>query len=449
MKKAMQCQILFSVLVLLVAALPAWAFNVPNPVQQVVDSTKKTVDSFFSEVKNRTIAGAQNINQWGNDAAAAARKKSADFSSCPSPDAQNLYNDLKNKRDSLTATRDQANQAVRDADAALGNCLRVWPDGPNGFPPSACRASYTGLPFKGIANGAQASINALNTSMNGLKALKCISGCNRTAGVDYPSCSVGVSPIVNVSSNSAQSAKVAQSARMAAAPAGIPLPVNNFDVCVDWNPGAFTPIWNPGPAGVQAGVDIRFPKCNRTVNIPGDVCTSWDVNLLLPKLKEFKLVPPSIQSPNVTISTARQNVAYFSVEPAASCSQPAVLCSSVVNSVAIPAVLPLNLAWTLGPYCTQKSEIGCANPPFGLVPVSRTLTVPDPSSGTVSWKGPKVNSLGSVKVDLTRPEFSIACRQRGFGPNTGGVPNAKCATKHIDLPGICIEPRWGNLVGNP
>ena len=41
------------------------------------------------------------INQWLNDANNAAKKTVSDFTSCPSPAAQNLYNDLKSKRTNL------------------------------------------------------------------------------------------------------------------------------------------------------------------------------------------------------------------------------------------------------------------------------------------------------------------------------------------------------------
>lgn len=436
---------------LLLAAFraPSQLPDVGKAVKQAAGTAKKAVDDFFSDVKNRTIAGANQIDQWRRDADAAARKKTTDFASCPSPDAQRLYDDLKGKRDQAQTTRNQAAQAVADADAALANCLRTWPDGPGGVPASPCRATYGGLPFKGIRDSAQAAVDAFNASMNALKALKCITGCNRTAGVDYPSCALAGAPAggpVNVNANgatiaSARPAMIGSSALASGA---------GFDVCVEWDPGSFKPIWNPGPDGVQAGVDMKFPKCKRTVHVPGTICTSWDITLILPKLKELKLIPPDVQAGDVKIELATQTISYVKVEQAASCSQEAVLCTGVSTGIITmpPAILPLDLARTLGPICVDKTFAGCLQPAFGLNVVNKNASVPDPSQGTVSWKGPKIKSPGSIRVDFTRPEFSIACRQQGPGPITGGAPSVTCSTKHLDLPFLCLQPRWGSVVGN-
>src|SRR5664279_442232 len=170
---------------LLLAAFraPSQLPDVGKAINQAAGSVKKGVDDFFSDVKNRTIAGANQIDQWRRDADAAARKKVTDFASCPSPDAQRLYDELKGKRDQAQATRNQAAQAVADADAALANCMRTWPDGPNGVPASPCRATYGGLPFKGIRDSAQAAVDSLNAAMNALKALKCIAGCDASLNI--------------------------------------------------------------------------------------------------------------------------------------------------------------------------------------------------------------------------------------------------------------------------
>jgi hypothetical protein len=429
---------------LLLAAFraPSQLPDVGKAVNQAAGTAKKAVDDFFSDVKNRTIAGAGQIDQWRRDATAAAQKKATDFASCPSPDAQSLYDDLKGKRDQAQATRNQANQAVADADAALANCLRTWPDGPGGVPASPCRATYTGLPFKGIRDSAQAAVDSLNAAMNALKALKCIAGCNRTAGVDYPSCALApAGGPVNVAVNGDHPAMIGNSALASGA---------GFDVCVEWDPGSFKPVWNPGPDGVQAGVDVKYPKCKRTVHVPGTICTSWDITLILPRLKDLKLVPTDVQAGEIKIELATQTISYVTVEQTPSCSQEAVLCTGVSTGIVSmpPAILPMDLARTLGPICVDKTFAGCLQPAFGLNVVNKTASVPDPSQGSVSWKGPKIKA-GSVKIDFTRPEFSVACRQLGPGPNTGGAPRVNCSTKHLDLPFLCLDPRWGSVVGNP
>jgi hypothetical protein len=437
---------------LLLAAFraPSQLPDIGKAIDQGVGTVKKAAEDFFSDVKNRVIAGANQVEQWRNDARAAGRKTVTDFASCPSPDAQALYDDLKGRRDQAQATRNQANQAVTDADAALRNCLGTWPDAPG--LPSPCRATYTGLPFKGIRDSAQAAVDALNAAMNALKALKCITGCNRTAGVDYPSCALAGAPAggpvnVNVGGMTAAAAHPAAIGNSA-------LALNQgFDVCVEWDPGSFKPVWNPGADGVQAGVDVRFPKCKRTVHIPGSICTSWDVTLVLPKLKELRLVPLDVQAGDLKIEVATQNISYVTVGSAPSCSQEAVLCTGLRPGLIMKAVLgggPLELVRTMGSLCQDKTFVGCLQPAFGLVVVNKTASVPDPSQGTVSWKdrGMKLKG-GSTKIDFTRPEFAIACRQQGPGPNTGGVPSLNCSTKHVDLPFLCLDPRWGNVVGNP
>ncbi|HEY3351516.1 MAG TPA: hypothetical protein VGM13_17195 [Thermoanaerobaculia bacterium] len=435
---------------LLLAAFraPSQLPDVGKAVNQAAGTVKKAVEDFFSDVKNRTIAGANQLDQWSRDAAAAAQKTVADFASCPSPDAQRLYDDLKAKRNEAQTTRNNAAQAVADADAALTNCLRTWPDGPGGVPASPCRATYTGLPFKGIRDAAQAAVDSLNAAMNALKALKCITGCNRTAGAEYPSCALAGSPAggpvhVSVGGAAASAARPAMIGSSALASG------NGFDVCVEWDPGSFKAVWNPGPDGVQAGADIRFPKCKRTVHVPGTICTSWDITLILPKLKELKLVPIEVQPGDLKIELSNQTISYVTVEQAPSCSQEALLCTRISTGYFAPnALQPLDLARAMGSLCSDRTFVGCLQPPFGLVVVNKTASVPDPSQGTVSWKGPKIK-VGSVKVDFTRPEFSIACRQQGAGPITGGAPSVNCSTKHVDLPFICLEPRWGGVVGNP
>ena len=425
------------------AASAAWAQpNLPNVA-------KKAVGDFFSAVKNRVIADADKVDQWRNDATAAARKTATDFASCPSPDAQRLYDDMKSKRDKAQATQTQANQAVAAADAALQSCLSAWPDVPGGSLPSPCHATYTGLPFKGIRDAAQAAVDALNAAMNALKALKCIAGCNKTAGVDYPSCALagvhgGGTVNVNVGGMTAAglqgAATVNQNLSLG----------NGFDVCVEWDPGSFSPIWNPGPSGVQAGVDIRYPKCKRTVHVPGSICTAWDITLVLPKLRELKLVPPEVVAGELKIEVATQNISYVTVEQAPSCTKEVVLCTGISAGCFAPppALHPADIAKAMGALCTDKTFVGCAQPAFGLVVVNKTASVPDPSQGTVTWKGPKLKA-GSIKVDFTRPEFSIACRTHGAGPNTGGAPSVTCSNKHLDLPFICLEPRFASIVGNP
>ena len=108
-----------------------------------------------------------------------------DFTSCPSPAAQTLYNDLETKRNQLQQTIAAATQADIQARGALATCLATVPSIPIDFRPQ-CRLAYNNLPFASTIVSARAALAAVNTALTALRNLKCISGCNKTGKLVYP-----------------------------------------------------------------------------------------------------------------------------------------------------------------------------------------------------------------------------------------------------------------------
>ncbi len=147
--KSLRIRIVLVVVGLALVQHPAWLAAVSSnsslseataftPANQ---SLQDLLSRFFGGVKDKVIAGADNVNKWKSEGEAAARKTVSDFASCPSPAAQQLYDDLRSKRQQLANTKATAEQADRDAQAARDNCKRTT--GLN----AQCDAAYTRLPL--------------------------------------------------------------------------------------------------------------------------------------------------------------------------------------------------------------------------------------------------------------------------------------------------------------
>ncbi|MEO8055545.1 MAG: hypothetical protein ABI768_10335 [Acidobacteriota bacterium] len=447
----MKTNVVRSGVLLLAALLPptAWAqpnlpqINVPPPPPPPANPVKKAVDEFFSSVKNRVIADADKLDQWKRDADAAASKTASDFASCPSPDAQALYDDLKAKRQKAVAVREAAARTVADADRALADCLRNWPDGPGpgGSPPSPCRASYSGLPFVGIREAASIAINRLDLALAAIRALKCIAGCDAYVNIVAPSCGP---EIVNAMKKGAPAGMAVAPAGFAAigAPGG-----ETIDVCVAWDRGSLSANWDLGDGQLSAGVKAKLPKCAKWEKIPIRWCSNWDVKLIFPKLKSLKLIPPEVSVGDVTLEVPRRDVGYVTVGRALACDQPVLACKRAAGNFAFDTGAdPLTALRGLQSKCTESATIGCSQPPFGLAVEQHSASIPDPVHAKLSWRGAKFKP-GSIELDLTKGEFSAACKATG-GPGSAGGANVDCKPAVFQTP-FCKQPRFGTLVGNP
>lgn len=432
-------------LVAVLAAPAAWAQpNIPNPVQQAGNAAKKAVDDFFSDLKNRAIADGDKVGQWKQDAEAAARKTAADFASCPSPDAQALYDDLKAKRQKALSVREAAARAISDADRALSDCLRTWPDGPGGVPASPCRASYNNLPFRGIRDAAQAAMDALDRALAALRALKCVAGCDAYVNIVYPTC---LTEVVNAIGKGGQAGMAVAFEGARAAEAALGGRGGTLDICVAWDPGSFSANWDSGDGQLSAGVKAKLPKCTRWEKIPVSWCTNWDVTLILPRLKAAKLVPPEVALGDVKLDVPRRDVSWTTVSKAPGCDQPVQVCKRASGNLTFDTGAdPLTALRSLQGKCTESATIGCGQPPFGLAADRHTATIPDPAHAKLSWGGGKIKP-GSIVVDLTKGEFSVACKTTG-GPGAPGGAGFDCKPEVLQTR-FCKQPRWGSLVGNP
>jgi hypothetical protein len=378
------------------------------------------INQAFQTVANTTIQYANQVNQWKNDALAAAQKTAEDFTGCPSPAAQNLYNSLLDHRSKLNTVIAQATAAEVQAIAARANCFNLV--GSNDVFRAGCVAAYNSLPFAGIKSSAQAALAAVNAAITVLKALKCVSGCNQSARLVFPTVSVQ---------------------------AGSSQPGPSITVCTQWTPGQFSYNADTGPGELTASVTAKLPKCaaTKTYNL---VACDWDIELLLPALKRLELVPPSVQIRDITINVPTQNVQVISGFNN-NCNQPLEVCTQVNASANIsfglgtdPITSLKNAMQSISQQCTQKTTVGCLNPPFGITPTTSTLQIPDPTRASISWSG-RITP-GRVTVDLTRGEFRASCKAKRL--EIPGLPKITIGKQVINFPFLCLQPQLKNLVAN-
>ncbi len=411
--------------------------------QTARDAAQRIVNTVFGAIST-AITDANQLGQWLSDANNAAGKAVSDFASCPSPDAQQLYDNIKNQRASAQRVRGQADQQDRNAQSALNTCKSQVDSQFS----TLCDGAYTGPhgTFQTVSASAQGVMNADDAALNALKALKCVAGCGKHAEIVVPTVSVGPAERVKV-------------------------PPLQFDVCSHWTGGRFSAHLEAeasgdvaakgggrvsareargrfrGGAGVEAhlsgGVEADLPKCDQTetITIPPPGYCVWQIDILLPELKKLKIVPPEVTPPQVRVQVPRKTVRYISGVKKAQCAQEAKVCTGVT----VGAHVGLGDDPTSLAQCTQWADAGCANPPFGLEPDYSVISVPDPADATVTWSGGRVNP-GSVKVDLSKGEFKVACRPSEFSFwRPGPVHMGK---RHVQTP-LCIAPSFGDVVANP
>ncbi len=388
--------------------------DIPPAVQQIINQA-------FQAVSGTVIQFANNVNTWKTQAQQAANKTASDFTSCPSPAAQTLYNDLKDKQSKLQTIINQATAADQQALIARGNCFASVPNTP-AFK-AACSAAYNNLPFLGIKSSAQAAKTAVDNALNVLKALKCISGCSKNARAVFPT--VGVQP-------------------------GKPQPGPSITVCTQWKAGQFSYNLDAGNGELDAGVHAKLPSCAKTQTYPLTGC-DWQVSVLLPELKRLRLVPPDVQVRDVTITIPNTTVSVLTGFNQ-SCTQPLEVCKTISGSgnftfsLGSNPIASLNSAMqSVSAQCTQKVTVGCLNPAFGLNPVFSNIGIPDPTKAKITWGGLTAKP-GSITVDLSAREYSIACRAKPLA--IPGLPTVTIGKQVVEFPFLCLTPQWKNLVAS-
>ncbi|MBS1796901.1 MAG: hypothetical protein JSS81_23950 [Acidobacteria bacterium] len=384
-------------------------------------SAQPDVGQFFNNLKNRIIANADKLAGWKNDAESALRKTVRDFTDCPSPAAQNLYDDLKRKLEKAQETERLANEADRQAVEARENCKRTTRLN------NQCDASYNSLSFRATAGAARATAESLQKAINALKAMKCPAGCDKTGRIVYP---IIQSPIGM------------EIVKVPAPPLGpVPVPmVTEITYCSVWRRGEFWLNWDSGNGQFDADFHLRTPKCEKTDKIA--VCTEWDLNLLLPRLKKLNIVPPDVSPFDFKVEVPNKNISVVSGVKQTNCNRPVKIAKRY--SVTLNLELGSNPLQVLPKQGEDMVEVGCAEPAFGLEPISNNVSVPDLAKVRISWKGITVKG-GYVEIDMTRPELQVACK-KGFGSSIK-VPTVNIGNGYLDLPYVCLKPRFVDLIG--
>lgn len=395
------------------------------------------VSQIFNDIKNRVIDGADKLQEWKNAATSAATKKATDFTDCPSPAAQDLYNDLTEKKRQAVAVYDLAHQADLDAQKARDDCKsKTHLD-------AACNTAYTNLTFQATANTANGVITSMNAALGVLKALKCPQGCNRTARIVYPTIEFGEKRIGNLQKSSPLPIIYPSSTGRAIITNAAPIAlVNDITYCSAWKSGSFWANWDSGNGEFGGGFQAKLPQCAKTNTI--SVCSDYDLELLLPKLQKLSLVPPDVSVSDLQVSIPNKDVTVFTGVNQATCNRPIKIAKSA--SVTLNFDLSTNPLSILTGQGGEMVEIGCAEPAFGLAPVSSNVSIPDLTKVKISWAGLKVKG-GSIQVDMTKPEFKGTCK-KGCPYDLKAPTVDNIGKGYLDLPSVCLEPRLVDLVTN-
>jgi hypothetical protein len=398
-----------------------------------VGDVRDLLNRFFGGVKDRVIQGADRADQYRRAAEEAAKKTARDFASCPSPAAQQIYNELKANRDRLQVIKTASEQADADARASRDRC-RV------AMPPSLdpeCDAAYATLLFRRQAEAAGAAITAIDKALNVLKDLKCIAGCDRAAVLLYPT---------------PENMTVAQArnprAELSLPGATVSTANGSIEItaCTAWDAGSVSASLDAGNGELDASVRARLPHCTRTETFV--LCTQWELSILLPKLQQINVIPPTVKLPEVSISIPNKEVRVVTGVTTTACLTPVTICKRAQGTISFDTGDPLSMLTGNVQGCVERVQIGCANPAFGLTPTYTTVQVPDLAQARVTWKGTASIKGGSITVDLTKPEFRLACKSTS-APQVPGPPRPGFGTGRIDLPFLCRQPRWVNVVANP
>ncbi|MFN0084395.1 MAG: hypothetical protein ACKVX9_03315 [Blastocatellia bacterium] len=389
------------------------AQSIPPAVQQLINQAFQTVASIV-------INNANKIDQWKNEAIAAGKKTVSDFTSCPSPAAQTLYNDLKTRRPGLNQVIADATAADQQAVQARATCRNSVPN--NAAFKTACDAAYNNLPFAGIKASAQAALVSVNAAIESLKALKCVSGCAKTASIIFPT--VSVSPT---------------------APKGA-----NVTVCSQWEQGQFSFNSDSGNGELSASVEAKLPKCKQTKTYPLAAC-EWNLQTILSNLKLLQMVPPEVTVPKATLEIPNQSVQILNGLNQGACTQPFSVCKQISGSAnftftlgADPVASLKNAMQSVSTSCTQQVTVGCLNPPFGLTPSYTTVQIPDVTKAKLTWTGGVGVKGGSITVDLTRFETGCTPKPLLFP----SMPKISVGKQKVNFPFLCEQPQYSNVVAN-
>jgi hypothetical protein len=379
-----------------------------SPTQQAVNAFFSAVSSFADPILNQ-------LGGWKSQAQQAAAKGVEDWGSCPSPGAQTTYNQIETRRDQIQQSINAANAMKQQAEEALAACKSSFNNSP------MCTTAYNTLALHAAITSLEGAKSTLNAALNTLKSLKCPQGCQQAASVNVPT-----------------PALQSQGAWSLTNPGWV-----DVDVCTRVDLGSL----GVDTAALASGqlnqlIEAEPPSCSRSERF--SICTNWDLAKLLALLQRLELVPPEVGSIEVDVPT--REVRVFTGLQSTSCQAPLRVCVPGGN-----VTISVNEGASLfnGSYnaCASYQTLGCQTPPFGLAPQYTTVEIPDVTRATVRWTGRKP---GSVELDLSRRDFRNLCLGRGrTSLSIPKPPKVVVKNTQVNLPFLCVQPNWVNVVANP
>lgn len=377
--------------------------------------TQQAVNAFFSSVASFTDPILGQLNSWKTQAQQAAAKGVEDWGSCPSPGAQTTYNQIESRRDQIQQSINAANAMKDQAEDALAACKASFNNSP------MCTTAYNTLALHAAITSLEGAKSGLDAALNALKNLKCPKGCQQSASVSVPTPSLqgqGTWSLTNPGWVSVEACTQ----------------VDLGSIGVDT--GAL------GSGNLSQLIEAEAPSCSRTERL--SICTNWDLAKLLALLKRLELVPPDAGA--ITVDVPTQKISVFSGLQSTSCQTPLRVCVPGGNvTISVNQGAPLFNGTYQG--CASYQTLGCQVPPFGLAPQYTDVDVPDVGRATIRWTGGKP---GSVQVDLSGGDFRGICLGRGrTSLQIPKLPKVVMQQTQVNLPFLCVQPTWVNVVANP
>lgn len=382
------------------------------------------------EVVNDAEARAREAGQRANEARLAAGKRASDFASCPSPDAQALYDSIKQRRDAAERMRAKAADMRAKADAANAACHRSFQ------PESVCDALMSSYGWRGIEQAAAAEVTAEDGALTVLRSLECLT-CN-ASGISLlvpdVSLTIGMVPAGPTPLPLPTGLRGVRAQRVSVGPAP------KARVCTAWDPGSVSVTVDAGGGQISESARARLPHCTAEEEVG---CAGFDPAKLLPTLVRLSIVPPQVTPGMLTITVPTRSARVVSGFSRPACAAPLRVCTRASASATFSLDPGRDAAAQLSSVasCQEWTEIGCAAPSFDLSPTYSDVQVPDARRVRVRWAGPGVRA-GEVDVDVRGPDFDGACTSRP----TFALPKLEVVTRRIDVPFVCRSIARNKLV---
>lgn len=399
-------QFLVSIILQTIECLPADAMP-DTPIEQLVQQAFENVTGATVQFLNQLDGWRTQAEQWGEQTA-------QDWGSCPSPGAQQSYNQLRTWRNNVEASLQQAEQVRAQAEQARTNCMQATNNAP------LCSTTFNELPVQGWIAQLTATRTSLTASMQAMRALRCVDGCDQTVSLSVPNPRVRSGGFFELT-----------------APGMV-----DVDVCTRMDMGEIGFNTQAVAAGnVGQVVEAEAPSCTRTETL--SVCTDWDVDALLPRLQRLRVVPP--RTPEISLTVPTRQLEVVSGIQQARCRRPLQVCEPS-GEVTLTFNQGEDLFQDGVLQCERRVTVACQDPPFGLVPQTQRIEVPDPTRARIGWRG---GTRGGIEVDLTRPELRVACRGQDRTLRIPRPPQISVQSRLVELPFLCTRPSLRPVVANP